>query len=814
MPDYTPNPDAARRFLPQSYGVEAEEQRNLRIAENLQLLNRFELLQERSGTHWDPMFEECDDDWRIYGGDTLGPANRASRKRTKRPALDMNELPPHVRNIRIRELFKNVKISLEPRDLPGALSRPVGPFENAYINTRKNKQYTKAQVYQGLLNRIFYNTMFGADGQDIAFQTIVTGWGMFRGCVADESDDVMVEDGAKFSWDRKAVAERVNNPFLTYLDPDAEDPFYEDGAYAVHYSYISKAELAKRYGKERADRMEGGVYTHRSRALNASWYDQKSGLYTIAEFFLREEILEKVVLLRDPPGMDGSPGKEYNLPMKEFMEQREVLGMNGVHLAGVSRRKRMVVKRWVICGREVLEGPLVLPFCRIPFVPMPGDYFKVGGRKHYFGLVRQMKGPQKYLSLGLSTAAQITSMSPWQPVVYAKEGVEAQLPLWRNYASSMGFGLPYEYFDDDGNQIPGPIRIPPPEIPQSVPMFIAMMREGLSRSSGISPAALGQGKGGKTPESAQAVLAKQEASSLATEIFQQNFIGAIESLCRLFLPAFKHIYNRKRIVSIITDDGKTDEILINDDRVMMGPDGQKTFTLNSMRDDPMLDVRVSVDGNPMTDKMEFYTSLMDAVKGNQALNGFLLPEIVGNSSMAGSKRLRKLLRLEMTPEHLLEPEEIDEKLQGLERGLQYKEREAALIRQYQGDPPPNPEAEKDLSQAEKNRADANKTNLEAQGLMMDLMEHAGDASPEAQISRAEKLAKLQQIIMAGGHQQQMNDEKLAQEQMKTTAQLSKTQGADIDMTGKLVKNLNEAVLQPPGSAKQGAKPTTGGNTNA
>lgn len=368
-----------------------------------------------------------------------------------------------------------------------------------------------------------------ASNADQAFDTALDhaaghGFGWFRVLTEYESDT---------SFNLVIRVERIRNALAVLLAPhqaadgsDAEDGFVIDTmAKAAFERQFPKAE--KTSWKQDAD------------AYGLGWIDDDS--LRVCEYFYREEVEKRVVLLDDGTSVDG---ERYDKAVEAGVETRRVV------------RERMV-KGWQVkwakmTGAEILEEQ-DFPSQFIPLIPVYGTETDVEGKVTYSGLTRPMKDGQKLYNYARTMFAERVALTPRAPWV-AAEGQTDSDPNWKTANTKNHDVLKYTPLEVNGQMVAPPQRSSATDIPAGYAQEMQTAEHDIQAAVGMYSASLGAPSNEK---SGRAIIARQREGDVATFHYHDNLTRAIRYLGRILLDMIPRVYDTRRVVRLLAEDGKT-----------------------------------------------------------------------------------------------------------------------------------------------------------------------------------------------------------------------------------------------------------------
>jgi len=221
-----------------------------------------------------------------------------------------------------------------------------------------------------------------------------------------------------------------------------------------------------------------------------------------------------------------------------------------------------------VTASEVIKGPEDWPGSFIPIVSVVGEEVKIQRKIVRHGVVRFAKPVQRIYNYNVTADLEVTALSPKTPYVGTETNFKKYASAWgsankKNYAY-----LPYTPDPANGNQRPS--REPPPLASQAISAAIERADRDMHATTGIYPASLGA-KSNET--SGKAVLARQREGDTGTFVYIDNWARAIRYTGKILVDLIPHIYDTARVLRIVGDDGKIEQIKINQEDYRRQPDG-------------------------------------------------------------------------------------------------------------------------------------------------------------------------------------------------------------------------------------------------
>ena len=290
------------------------------------------------------------DDLNFSAGDQWPQAIRMQRELDKRPCLTINKTDTFIRSVvnNMRQQRPRIKV------------HPVASGSDQQI----------AEVIEGLIRHIEVSS-----NAELAYDTasdyqVRMGWGYWR--IASRYVD-------ERSFDQDLYIDRIRNPFSVYMDPSSISPDGTDAQWVLITDRIRKDEFERTYPGAKLVDFDGDVGDER-----AAWSSKEEIM--IAEFWRIEEKPEKLLQLSD--------GSSLFVSEAEGAKDKGDMLQDGRVVIDVRDSVKRVVKWSKVTGTQELDKR-DWPGKYIPVVPTYGAELLENGNVIRYGMVRQLKDPQR-----------------------------------------------------------------------------------------------------------------------------------------------------------------------------------------------------------------------------------------------------------------------------------------------------------------------------------------------------------------------------------------------------------------------------------
>ena len=455
---------------------------------------------------------------------------RKTREIDDRPSLTLNGIRQH--NLQIINDAKQNKPSIK--------AMPTGG----------GSTYASAACVSALFKHIEYISN-ATTAYDLAttFQ-VNAGWGYLR----IETDYANEENN-----DQEIYIRRVNDPLSIYMDPEAKEADKSDAMFAFAFEDIEKEEFDKSPKWSKYAHLAGQT------ALGdfEGWLTQNK--VRVADYWRVVEEEDLLYALPKGFGHGAFPGgfvKRSTLKQGGHKFWKELSAAlkadNNVTSRPLIRRK---IEYKLIVGSQVIEaesGEWAGKY--IPLVPVMGEEIIIEGTMDRVSHTRAMLDAQRMYNYAASSAVEFMGLQTKTPWLVATESIEELETYWNNANRINTSALPFKAFREDGSPIPPPSRIAPPT---AAPIYAQQMQASLQdllMTSGQFAAQMGASG---NERSAKAIGERQRQSDNATYHFVDNLAVAIRHCGRIILDLIPKIYDTKRVMQILADDGTTLEITID-----------------------------------------------------------------------------------------------------------------------------------------------------------------------------------------------------------------------------------------------------------
>lgn len=535
--------------------------------------------------------KEALDDLKFRAGEQWPDEIRRSRMVDMRPCLTINQIPQFIRQVTNDQRQNRPSIQINP--VSGGADEDT------------------ADVEEGMIRHIQYDS--GADAAyDTAFQSAVTsGFGYFR--INTAYDDEM-------SFDQKIQILRIKNPFTVYFDPSCKEPDYSDAMFAFQVEKLSKEEFKDQYPDAEVSQMAEWT------ATGDGWIEKDE--CRVAEYFYREVNSKMIWLISDGTVVDVEP--------KEFIKKRTT---------------QTYSVKWVKHnGYEVLEKT-DWPGKWIPIVPVLGDELDIDGNKVLEGLVRQAKDPQRQYNFMASATTETIALAPKAPFIGAEGQFENHETEWQNANTESQPFLQYKPMALSGQQVPPPARQTFEPAIQATTAAMMQSSQDLKAVTGIYQAALGA-QGNET--SGKGILARQQQSHGANFHFVDNLSRSLRHAGRIIIDLIPHIYDTKRVMRIIGEDGTQKQVTISPGGAQPAAPGvEQVFDVTVGK----YDVTVSTGPSYQTKRQEAVASQMQLVSSFPALMPVAGDILVRNMDWPGANEIADRMEKMLPPQLQENPNE-------------------------------------------------------------------------------------------------------------------------------------------------------------
>lgn len=454
---------------------------------------------------------EMEEDMRIYDGvgiwdDALRTA-RLNDPKGARPCLTISDIPP-----RVRQITNDVR-----QNKPAIKIRPVD--SDADVET--------AEILGGIIRHIEGQSM-----ADIAYEmanmySAIQGVGYFR----------LVEGLSPEENQRELYIRPIFNTSSVVIDPASYCPVASTAKYAFVTEDIPRKEFEREYGDK-----EDVVGWNADNAEGVSVDDWITEDYVrIAEWMRLEEV-------KTPKEVQTATGI---YPYDEKPDTDEIIETY------YDRTLRCVWRKMI--GTRILKT-IELPISYIPVFRVPGEMYLKEGKVCMKGLVRDARDAVRMVSYTFSSYIESTTAQTKTPYIMAAGQDENYEKEWALANIQNASVLHYNQVDVDGAAAPPPRREPPPMASQGIIQGLVLAKQALKDVTGLGDASLGQ-KGNET--SGKAILARQKEGDVSTYHYADNLSKAMRHMGRVAVQWLPHVYDERKVVRIIGEDGQTDSITLD-----------------------------------------------------------------------------------------------------------------------------------------------------------------------------------------------------------------------------------------------------------
>ena len=548
-----------------------------------------------------------------------------ARELDDKPCLTINKVQQH--NLMVINDAKQNK--------PGVRIRPVGD----------EASFEGAQIYQELVYHIEYISS-AENVYDSAMSFAVQGgWGYWR------VDTDYISDK---TFDQEIYIRHIKDPRAVYLDPDINEIDGSDARWGLVFEDMDRELYKKKYPKF-TDVMGGSTLGNQG----DGWLTDDK--VRIALYYYKEEKEDKLVHWVGP-----NDGIQI-LAKKSELDDQQKLMYAALKKEPAARelyqfKERNIITNavhWVkIAGDRVIEGPTLWLGSTIPIVRLVGTETVIDGVLDRKGHTRALINAQQIYNFMSSSNVEFISTqskTPWVAPSAAIEGFEEYYKTANRVNHSY---LPYNAYDDDGNQMQAPVRNSAISSGQGYVQQMQVAQNELMMASGQYQAQMGENENAK---SGVAINARQRQGDRATYHFIDNQAIAIRRTGKILIDLIPKVYDTPRIKKILAQDGSRMNVKIDTDAQQelektsdpnnpKMDNGQQIIEYIFNPDFGQYDVQADTGPSFATKRMETAASLMELIKADPEIMKIGGDLLVKNMDFAGADVLALRLNNTISPQ--------------------------------------------------------------------------------------------------------------------------------------------------------------------
>ena len=447
---------------------------------------------------------------------------RDARTGADRPCLTVNKVRQHNFNI-INEARQNK---------PGI----------KFMATGNGATFEAAQMWISLSRHLEYASN-ASDAYDTATGFMVQGgWGYCRMFTEYESEK---------SFRQTLKIGRVPDPFKVLLDCDAQERDKSDSRWGFIFEDFDRKEFERRFPEFKDEIGQNGITAN-------EWVEADS--VRVAEYF---RIVQREDVLWEKTGEDGKVILifESELPKDLLKEYKE----DSLHTRSRDVKRETVEWKYIV-GDCVAEEK-VWPGKYIPIVPFIAEETVIENRMDRKSHTRALKDPQRIYNWYTSSAVEygaLQTKTPWIAPAEAIEGIEVQ---WNTANTHNRSVLTYRAFDENGQQLPPPTRIPPPV---SAPLALEGAELASKEMAMVSGQYDSQMGAPSNERSGKAITERQRMGDRSTYHYIDATAVAIRFIGKIILDTIPRLYDSAQVLAILAEDGQPMEVKLD-------PGAQKAF---------------------------------------------------------------------------------------------------------------------------------------------------------------------------------------------------------------------------------------------
>ncbi len=419
----------------------------------------------------------------------------------------------------------------------GIKVKPVGTVED------KNKHKLIEDIVRGIESRSSASTVYSSAARNMIIAGI-SGWRV--------ETDWLGQD----SFEQDIIVSPIHNfENRVWFDPN----FERQDASDAEYCFVMQSMTPERFKELYPDSVESSLESGQSN-YGCGGHDS----------VMVGEILYKVRSKRDLVLMSNGAVYEDDENFKKISDE---LAAVGVTEARRRTAEKCEVKTRVFSDSAFLSEERDTPFSALPVIPTFADFTVLQNGNHYKGLTARLMDAQRVYNYAKSREIEEGALSPKQKMIMTPEqaaGHETELATmnvnndaYQLYNHHQGVPTPSTI---GGSQInPGLARVSD-DAAMSINKIAGMFSSNMGDNPGL--------------QSGVAIDLQQRKGDNGVAKYYQSQEVAIRQTARVIIDAIPKVYDSKRVLTVVGEDGKSREETVND--VAFDTQTSKKVELNNL----------------------------------------------------------------------------------------------------------------------------------------------------------------------------------------------------------------------------------------
>jgi hypothetical protein len=416
------------------------------------------------------------------------------------------------------------------------------------------------------------------------------------------------------SFDQVIRIKPITDPNLVYLDPASKEPDRSDAQWGFVFEDISRDQCKQDHPDCDPE----------------SWIeDSRTGWVTRdtirrAEYFWCEFHDDVLYLLEDgTTAMKSEVEREEGYSVVMYGEGADAGGaiMAGdVMTMGIVFKRPTKRKQWKWCkllgGEEKPIEERDWPGQYLPIITVVGKELNVNGEVVRKGIVRDLKDPARMVNYSYSAAVEGLALQNKVPYVASAEAIEGFEDIWGSANIDNRAYLPFNAFDDQGNQLPRPERQAPQQVQSAQVQMLALSVEQMRAASGQQNSNFGIKS---EASSGIGIQRLKQQGEIATFHFPDNLSRALKYEGKVIVDLIPKVYESKRVIRILGLDGEEDAAVL--DPQLSEPFAELKSKVDKIFNPGVGKYDVAIDTGPsyQTQRQESADFIRDAVSASPEL---------------------------------------------------------------------------------------------------------------------------------------------------------------------------------------------------